>query len=1088
MSLTARPLSRQVLRLLAVVLAFVAFATTTIGAQAGKTTLTGVTVDKQTGAPVPRVNVEVPGLGTRVISGDDGKYSIPGLPTGAPIKVQGSRVGYGQTQKEVTLTGAVHTLNLEMNANVLSMDAMVSAATGGDPTTGIKVPFAMTRLDADQMPVPSLSNAALSIAGKVAGVVITPYSGAPGDSSNVQIRAIMSPFKNNQPLYVVDGVPLSDVSNASSDFLGLDIESIEVIRGAAAASLYGSRASGGVIAITTKRGKDVAVGSARIQVRQDMGYEGVGQVPARRKATRFKMNEYGQYVRNDGQTARPDQRTAEFFLFQDNAYPLMIDNFHQVFVERVSKTTNVSVSQATATTNLQMSYGRNLTPGTFRYNPGNLQQNVRFSIGHQLRDNLSLDASVGHTRTNTQNNSPSTSFSDIFMTEPSVNFYTPNKDPRISDFPYAQFPDSVNTGELNPLWVEYRYDNHSLRQLNFISTNMSYRPYNWLSLNSNLGYNKSDNGQSNWTQPGWPTGNTTYGTGALEYSSANSDAINVGTSARLLRDFGKLTSTLQLSGTQRRQKTLNFSGEGTPIGVGYKTLAGSGSAAVSSSASESRVNTISANLKADYGGRYIADLVINREGNSRFGPNNRWSNFYRAAGSWLISEEAWYPSMLNRLSLAKIRANWGSAGGEPGFADQFELVTVSNANGFTRGTLGNPNLKPEIQTDIEVGTDLIWDDKISLQLTYAKQVRKDNITPAVASAITGYQQIQSNLGQTNGSSIEVTLEGTLVQTKIRNKRFTWSTNVNGSHSKSEIIDLGRPCYGINTYHPVCDRVPITEIWGLTLARDHDMLVEQAPSYKVYRDWWQVNDDGYLAPVGPGNNYWEGASKSLWGTAISFNVGKPAGNTVYKADWGVAQFMRSDTTGGLQTRYWSKLGDSQQLFDFGLNNTFNLGNIQGHMQLRGAWGGDVWNGYQHTMMLNNLHPQVDQYMKPDSLKKPVTYYSGGAAGGGDSFSAMAVNNSTYGYSNEIIKNNKWMKLTQVQLSYAMANRDHKFLDKFGAQRLTLEVQGRNLYHWFGKNYPGLDPDGIRRVQDGQFRYDSFRYPQTRDYRGVVTVVF
>jgi 3D (Asp-Asp-Asp) domain-containing protein len=112
MSLTARSLSRQVLQLLAVVLAFVAFTTTTIGAQAGKTTLTGVTVDKETGAPVPKVNVEVVGLGTRVISGDDGKYTIPNLQTGAPVKVQAQRVGYSSRQMEITLSGAVHTLNL----------------------------------------------------------------------------------------------------------------------------------------------------------------------------------------------------------------------------------------------------------------------------------------------------------------------------------------------------------------------------------------------------------------------------------------------------------------------------------------------------------------------------------------------------------------------------------------------------------------------------------------------------------------------------------------------------------------------------------------------------------------------------------------------------------------------------------------------------------------------------------------------------------------------------------------------------------------------------------------------------------------
>src|SRR5262249_13808210 len=161
----------------------------------------------------------------------------------------------------------------------------------------------------------------------------------------------------------------------------------------------------------------------------------------------------------------------------------------------------------------------------------------------------------------------------------------------------------------------------------------------------------------------------------------------------------------------------------------------------------------------------------------------------------------------------------------------------------------------------------------------------------------------------------------------------------------------------------------------------------------------------------------------------------------KADWGIPQYMRVDTVGGAQQRYWSQIGSSNILFNYGLTNTFSLGNLQAHVQFRGAWGGDVWNAYQHTMYAAGIHPHNDQYYKPDSLRKPNYYYGvSRAPGQGDSFSGLSVNNSTYGYGHEIIPDNKWIKLSQLQLAYAMTNKSYRFLDRFGAQRLQVELQG------------------------------------------------
>ncbi len=748
----------------------------------------------------------------------------------------------------------------------------------------------------------------------------------------------------------------------------------------------------------------------------------------------------------------------------------------------------MSITQTTATTNLNISVSRNRDPGTVRYNLGQTQNNMRFYVSHQLRDNLQLDATVSHTRGNVHQNSPSTNFTSLFLEEPYVNLLAPSTDRRLPGFPYTQFPDSGSSGYISPIFAEYRYSNHDLRERNTVSTSMQYRPYNWLTISSDFGYDKADNSTDDYTAPGFPTGPPTtssVGAGQVQYFNAQTDGFDFNASGQVLRDFGRLTTTFTLKAHEERQSDLSFAGTGTPIGLGSETLNGATSVVVKSSTDESRITSFSGDLKGDYGGKYIGDVLLNHEGNSLFGPNQRWNNFYRAAGSWLISEEAWYPSILSKLTLAKLRASYGSAGGSPKFTDQFEEVQLTTI-GFQRTTLGNPNLQAEKRYDIEVGGDFIWNSKISFQTSYRRSTLKGAIIPGVAPAVSGYNSYTANLGITRAETYEGTVQGTVLATKIRGKSFRWSTNLVADHDLSTIVKLGSPCYGVNGYHPVCDGDPETAIWGLSLMTNYNQLTG---SYAKYRDWWEVNDDGYLVPVGPGNHYWEGVSKGLWGTSLTFELGNPAGTTEFKANWGIPQIQRDDSVGGASVRTWHKLGDTQQLFNYGFNNDFTYGNFSGHFQIAGAVGGDIWNNYIYTMSGSNALPVVDQYAKPDSLKKPVYYYSSNNStpGGGDTFSSLQINNTGYGYSDDVMKKN-WAKLKEAQIGYSMNSRQYKFLNKMGVSRMNLQATGSNLFNYF-PHYTGEDAEGsISNRGNGYFRYDDVRYPQTRQYRGVITVVF
>jgi TonB-linked SusC/RagA family outer membrane protein len=1049
---------------------------------AGRATLTGVVKDVASGTPVAGVLVKVPGLGTQVVTDSAGRYRIINLSLGATVSVEATRLGYGMTRLEnVKIDQAVTQQDLTVSANALSLTAVTSSATV-DPISGVKVPFAMSRLDAEQMPVPNLSNAAGSIQGKVAGVVITGMSGEPGDSSAVVLRSLMSPFRSNAPLYVVDGVPLTNTSFTSGDFMGLDIESVEVIRGAAAASIYGSRASGGVIAITTKRGKDVALGTSQIEVRQDYGFEDQTQMPPRRQSHYFLINKSLQWVNSFGTVVSKNNRIVDPNQYQDNPYSNHWDPVAQAMTTNRSIVTRTSISQSSATTNLNISYTRNRTPGTSRYNDGQLQQNARFFVSHQVRDNLSLETSVQHTRSKTQ--SSRTSFSGLFSWDPDVNLLAPNTVVDEFGFPYTITPDTASS-TLNPIYDEFQVKNFSVRSRSLVTADLQYRPYNWLTLRTSIGYDKSDNGVDQYEPAGLPDGGSSVTNGSLGFSNQSTDGLSADVLATALKDFGRLTSKATFKAHQERQLASNFNSSGTNFPAGTRSLANAANRTVTSSLSDSRINSGSINLGLDYGGKYVFDGLLLHEGKSRFGADHRWNDYYRLAGSWLVSEEAWYPSFLSKLTLAKVRGSYGSAGNQPDFSDQYENIQISQSIGFVRNVLGNPDLKAEMKYETEVGADFIWNNKISFQFTYSRATLKDAIVGNIAPALSGYNTTQANIGVTRGETIEGTVEGTWITTKLFNRNFRWWSNIVASHNESTIIDLGRQCYNALSYHYVCDNVPVTAMHGYSMMRSPEDLFKYAPSWEQYKDQFEMNDEGYLVPVGIGNHWWEGTSKNLWGTVLRYPVGNPVGISNRTLGWGMPTTQFYDTDGGISLRRWSELGNSQQLFDYGVGNRFTFGALSAYVHLRGAVGGDIWNDYQTKQVISRDDPMVDQTGKPDSLKKPQYYYSNGTSGS-DGFEGVGINNSGFAYNN-VIQQNNWVKLGELQFSYSMNRTNYQFLSKMGAERVNISMSGRDLYTFKGK-YEGIDPEIFVSRGGGYFRYDTFRYPPTRKYSMTMTVVF
>jgi TonB-linked SusC/RagA family outer membrane protein len=1058
---------------------------------AGKATVTGIVRDAQSQQPVPGAVVNIPGTPLAATTDERGRYTLRGVPFGNQT-IDAKRVGYSQVHDvnvRVNTEQFVH--DITMSQVALSLEAITTAATV-DPTSGTKAPFAIATLTAENLPVPS-TGIAQNLQGKVAGLQVTRASGATGgDEPWLQIRSIQSPGNRGaSPLIIVDGVPLNMVRQTnsgttvstsgavgqiagagdelpvrSSDIQGLDIESIEIIKGAAASALYGSEAASGVISIKTRRGNDLGLGKSQIEVRTDYGVDQIVRMPSERSHHQFLVNGQGQWIDANGALVAKANRLLDPDLMVQHNYASIYDPVDQIFQPNQTMNTTLRMSHMSERNNFHASYTRTREPGIIRDAYGSSNQSVRVNVDHRPRDNVQLSMGVNHSEVH--DIPASTNFVQLFTFDPDVNLLAPGDQ---FGTKYKVSPDSANPTILNPLYVQSIAGNYNNRSASQLSANAQFRPLNWLTLNGSLGYNKQDGTAQVFTPPGLPSdeaGGVT--TGTLSYTEQHANGLEAHGNATFLRDIGRLTSrfTFQMETSRRHFLQLGATGTNYPT-IGSQTLTAATLKDATSFQTESRVNAGFGSLAMDYDGRYIGDFLVRREGNSLYGPRSRYSTFARASGAWVVSRESWWPSRLASLNLAKLRYSYGTSGTEPDFNDQFEAVSVSST-GFVRGRLGNPTLLPEQKIEHEMGADFIFKSRASLSLTYARSRTRNGILEVEAPNITGFNTYTRNATAAHGDALEASLEGLLYQ----KRNFKWSVLVNADRSRSFLDTYGRSCYN-NTpqFVYICAGVPITEYYGSFVMTSKDQL---AKSRSKTPDAWEVNDEGYLVPVGVGNHWYQGMSKHLWGTNVVID------GITY--NWGVPQPQWDDSAAAVK---YAPIGNWQPTINYGIGNRFSYNQWQFYVLLSGVKGGQIVDAYREWTEQTLNAVAVDQSGRPDSLKKPYLYYLN-LPGGGKTTGLTAQNGTATKNNNLYVEPASFMKLAEVQVTYTLDAKRHPALNRLGADRMVFELNGTNLLR-FDNNYKGLDQEGFYTLSDHQLiKFDGIRYPLARRFTTAVTLVF
>jgi TonB-linked SusC/RagA family outer membrane protein len=1057
------------------------FAVTGLSAQ--ETVVSGTVTGANTGDPLPGANVTITNSNYGGATDINGNYSFQVPASGATVELTVRFIGYYSQTINVTLTSGNVTQDFVLDEDVLEMDAIVITGLV-DATPKVKSPLSTGQVSSEALERVPATSPASALYGKVAGVKVVQGGGQPGDSPSILLRgptSINASGRSQDPLYIIDGVVIDPSVSGSplSDIPGDDIESIEVVKGAAGASMYGARAANGVIQIRTKRGNALAQNQTKIRFRSEFGTNDLPKTLAVNKSHAYLQNSSGDFVDADGNIIDPraigrasdvfkksDGTSVSGIEFYDNEYkyvstgevgdpkeslsPGGYNQMRRFFSENDQNSQTVTISRNMENTNFSVGIGNMNQSGVMSEISGLSRQNVRLNVDHKFRN--TLDVSFTSLISQTERDMIASTFGGLY----SITFMAPDADltkidPSTGNLYIRPDPNSV---EENPLYFLRYNDRDDFRRRVMSSMSLKWSPVSWANITGSLSYDRSNQSYNSHYPIGFIdiNGAGTNVDGRYIKTTAFDQGINGDLRFMATRTFGDLTAKLTASSLYEQAKYDGFDADGRDFAVGgVRNLSNTAADDRYLSSWQQEVTGISnmGGVMLDYDDKYIADFFFRKEGSSLFGPDDRWHNYSRFAVAYRISEEPfWFLPMFNEF---KLRLTSGTAGSRPRFTARFETWDISGGVA-SKGNLGNKALIPEFQTETEMGFDATLLDRFSLSATYVAATTENQILYVPLAGYYGYGNQWQNAGTLDNESIEAEFNAALVNTRS----FSWELGVTYySQMKSEITKLDIPAYRRGPFY-IKEGEPMGSMWGAKWVENVSDLPSEATASE-----FDTNDDGYVVWVGSGNGWKDGISKELWGTTSADG---------YK--WGIPIKQLDD-----EGSNFMKLGETLPDFDLGVSNTLRFGGLEIYALIDGQVGGNIYANTNQWGLRELKLGIVDQAGKAEGEKKPGLYYA-------TLYDVNATNS-------HFVEEGTFFKLRELSVTYSL-NRNQLGNVLGGAiSKVSVGVVGRNLITW--TDYTGYDPE-VGRAGDFDLgsaviaRYDGFGYPNFRTISGVFEIEF
>lgn len=1024
--------------------------TTTLDIIAQKATgatqkITGKVVSGQDNQPVPGASIMVKGTTTGSTAGATGEFAIE---AGSNATLVISSIGYAS--QEVKVAGRMK-INITLVESISSLDEVVVVGYGSQKTRYLS--GSQTNIGETEIKKTVNTTLDQALQGRAANVYVASNSGKPGGASSVYIRGVSSINGNTQPMYVIDGVQIMPPNNTDSDgqsniLASLnpdDIESMNVLTGPSAQSIYGSRASNGVIVVTTKKGKS---GDAKINFTTMYNFQTLPkQLPV------MNLREYATYS-NAWADVAGYGRQGEF---SDPSILGEGTNWQTaLFKTAAMKKQQLSFSGGNDKTTYYLS-AELMNQDGLAPNSGFDRKSLRLNLENKLRNNLKVgtNLSISGTTENLsigddqiistaiqqspatplyngdgswggpQNITPTTP-SYVFVTNPVALAYTnSNVYKRISTFGaiYADFTplkDFVFHVEFNGTFgndtraifnpsYQFGTNNTTLGATNPVTSSRRYasNTYYW-STNQRVNYTKK----------------------------IQKHDINVTVGHESQYNFYETLSGQVTGFTSNNIPELS-------AGDLKTSISGSGRDASSQESYFTRLGYI-------FDDKYIVQATFRADASSNFGPNNRWGYFPSVSAAWLVSREAFMKNV-SFVDDLKLRVEMGTTGnqyyGKPIYA-ALNTIPTQSGQGFLAGNFANPDLKWESTQSYNIGFDL-HALKNRVQIVFDAYLRKTSnlITelplPAYAGT-TGTGAISSpvvNLGDLENKGLGISINTVPIEGKTAHS-LTWKSGFNISFDRNKLLKL-------NTERAFASRKPwFTDVISRS---DIGQPLWQFYSYKY---------DGIF------QNY-----QQLVNSAVPANV-PISRDGVWVGD---VKFVDVNGDKVIDDQDRTIIGNPWPKFTFGINNSFTYGNFDLSIFMQGTYGNQIFNQLKlnnsgFTNLIRGAYKEVINFARPSSYDESATLLNPGTQ-------VPRVGNTPNGNgraTDKFIEDGSYLRVKNITLSYSLPKAILKKYLPINGLRLTAGVQNAFTF----TKYSGYDPEVGNAANVPGF--DNGRYPSSRMY--------
>jgi TonB-linked SusC/RagA family outer membrane protein len=1027
-------------------------------------------VTTEQGDPLGGASVVVGNTNLGAATAANGTYTIAISANGVrgqEVVLTARYIGRKPVSRTITLSAGAQEQNFQLASDPLRLDEVVVTGVG-EAIARKKLSFTVGVVNDSQLQAVPGSSALVALEGKVSAVRLVPTSSQPGGEVSIRLRGATSIGGRQDPLYIVDGVispfGLADVSSN-------DVERVEVVKGAAASSLYGSSGANGVVQVFTKRGHSLPDGVLRVTTRIEGG---INNMPRRLEFshhTAFAQDASGNYIlRNGNRTVKADQ-------IANNPFPVYYDHWDALVDRGAFWTGYVSVGQRRGTTNFSASFDNTKNNGVVVALGGYDRKNFRLNLDQQMRSNVDASFSAFYgTSTNGRAAEGQTGpFFGLMFLQPDVNMQAPcaaDATGGLANIPFCpKVPLSGDVAnDFNPLYELHNRKINQDRNRFTGSGRMRWRMLDWLSAEGSFGYDQESQSYSDLTPFGYFTSSGSKTPGSLFKSATNNWQYNTGITVTSVRHVGSLfTNTTRVGVSYELQQNKFLStGAGNLIVGRVPEFAGANPSTLTSGSRDETFKTQSylAMTTFDIKDRYILDGLVRRDGSSLFGPESRWSNYFRASVSWRVTQDVRIPG----VEEMRLRASYGTAGLRPNFDDQYEVLGV-NLGGFTEQVLGNPHLRPAQSGELELGTNIDFaGGRLSAEYTYAQKKTTDQLLLVTLPATAGFQSQWQNTGALRAKTHELTLQVRAINTPST----ALTLNIVGDRTRMLITqwDIPERLYGFEQMPAAFflgRNSSLGVLYGDHWVRNVDELYDDPAKAALRTTTWSpdsvmINEEGYLV------------RKNQYGTPNERAI-KYAFCKIKRADGSCA--VTSNTV---------KIGDVNP--DFNMSFGFTLSHRRLVLSALLDWqkGGNLYNGTRQWALQATRDHVQDQFGKPANAatcgvvsdpmpacpQKALGYYGVGF------YNGLSPNDY-------FVEDGSYAKLKELSLSYTLVPDQLRKIGLGGFHEVRLGFTARNLFTI--TNYSGLDPEVSGLFGDPfQVKMDWFQYPNYRTFSTTVEISF